>query len=128
MYVKEVEVKSEEEVIADDVSSLVPKTMAEEEEKLLKARAKEEEEKIEVAPNLNDSQFNKLDELLTQTKLYSEFLLEKMDDITMVYSLLTLFVFLFCFYFFPEYYTCFWNIRKALRETIRNDFEIHELD
>jgi ATP-dependent DNA helicase len=103
VYVKEVEVKSEEEVIADDVSSLVPKTMAEEEEKLLKARAKEEEEKIEVAPNLNDSQFNKLDELLTQTKLYSEFLLEKMDDITMVYSLLTLFVFLFCFYFFPEY-------------------------
>jgi len=95
--VKEVEVKSEEEVIADDGSSFVPKTMAEEEEKLLKARAKEEEEKIEVAPNLNDSQFNKLDELLTQTKLYSEFLLEKMDDITMVYSLFNPFALTFFF-------------------------------
>lgn len=28
--------------------------------------------------------FNKLDELLSQTQLYSEFLLEKMDDITFV--------------------------------------------
>jgi ATP-dependent DNA helicase len=83
---KEVEVKSEEEVVADDgSSSLVLKSMVEEEEKLLKASAKEEEELYEEAPNLNDSQFNKLDELLTQTKLYSEFLLEKMDDITLVF-------------------------------------------
>lgn len=81
---EEVEVKSEEEVVADDgSSSLVLKSMVEEEEKLLKASAKEEEELCEEAPNLNDSQFNKLDELLTQTKLYSEFLLEKMDDITL---------------------------------------------
>lgn len=79
------EVKLEEEVVADDVSSLVPKLMVEEEEKLLKARAKEEEEQFQEAPNLNDSQFDKLDELLTQTKLYSEFLLEKMDDITLVF-------------------------------------------
>ncbi|TKY70376.1 ATP-dependent DNA helicase DDM1 [Spatholobus suberectus] len=80
------EVKSEEEVIADvkdDGSSLVLKTMADEEEKLLEARMKEEEVQCEGAPDLNDTQFNKLDELLTQTKLYSEFLLEKMDDITL---------------------------------------------
>ncbi|CAK8539872.1 unnamed protein product [Lathyrus sativus] len=80
---EEMEVKLEDEVVADDGSSLVPKLMVEEEEKLLEARAKEEEEQLQEAPNLNDSQFDKLDELLTQTKLYSEFLLEKMDDITL---------------------------------------------
>ncbi|KAK7406686.1 hypothetical protein VNO78_08316 [Psophocarpus tetragonolobus] len=76
------EVKLEEEMIADG-SSFISKTMVEEEEKLLEARIKEEEEQCEVAPDLNDTQFSKLDELLTQTKLYSEFLLEKMDDITL---------------------------------------------
>lgn len=79
-------VKVEEEMIVDvqdDGSSLVPKSMAEEEEKLLEVRFKEEEAQCEEAPDLNDTQFNKLDELLTQTKLYSEFLLEKMDDITL---------------------------------------------
>ncbi|CAI8584559.1 unnamed protein product [Vicia faba] len=80
---EEMEMKLEEEVVADDGSSLVPKSMAEEEENLLKARAKEEEEQLQEAQALNDSQFDKLDELLTQTKLYSEFLLEKMDDITL---------------------------------------------
>ncbi|KAI3995669.1 hypothetical protein MKX01_031442, partial [Papaver californicum] len=39
----------------------------------------EEEEEEEV---MNDTKFSKLDELLTQTQLYSQFLLEKMDDIT----------------------------------------------
>jgi len=81
------EVKLEEELIADvkdDGSSIVSKTMAEEEEKLLKARIKEEEVQCGEAPDLSDTQFNKLDELLTQTKLYSEFLLEKMDDIALV--------------------------------------------
>ncbi|KAK7367413.1 hypothetical protein VNO80_09425 [Phaseolus coccineus] len=80
------EVKLEEELIADvkdDGSSIVSKTMAEEEEKLLKARIKEEEVQCGEAPDLSDTQFNKLDELLTQTKLYSEFLLEKMDDIAL---------------------------------------------
>ncbi|XP_027361856.1 ATP-dependent DNA helicase DDM1 [Abrus precatorius] len=80
------EVKSEEEVIADvkdDGSSLISRTMAEEEEKLLKARINEEKAQCEEATDLSDTQFNKLDELLTQTKLYSEFLLEKMDDITL---------------------------------------------
>lgn len=86
-------VKVEEEVLVDvqdDGSSLVPKSMAEEEEKLLGARFKEDEVQCEEAADLSDTQFNKLDELLTQTKLYSEFLLEKMDDITLV---------LFCFNF-----------------------------
>lgn len=68
-------------------SSLVSKAMAEEEEKLLEARVREEaekEEELEEAPQLNDTQFTKLDELLNQTQLYSEFLLEKMDEITRV--------------------------------------------
>lgn len=68
-------------------SSLVSKAMAEEEEKLLEARIREEaekEEELEEAPQLNDTQFTKLDELLNQTQLYSEFLLEKMDEITRV--------------------------------------------
>ncbi|GFQ06665.1 ATP-dependent DNA helicase ddm1, partial [Phtheirospermum japonicum] len=45
---------------------------------------KEEEKTDEPkeAPVLTDTQFNKLDELLTQTQLFTEFLLEKMDDIT----------------------------------------------
>ncbi|XP_060970551.1 ATP-dependent DNA helicase DDM1 [Cannabis sativa] len=82
------EVKLEEEIIADAEngdSLLVSKAMLEEEEKLLEARVKEEEEKRNKeseTPNLNDSQFTKLDELLTQTQLFSEFLLEKIDDIT----------------------------------------------
>ncbi|KAJ0981911.1 hypothetical protein J5N97_010166 [Dioscorea zingiberensis] len=68
--------------------SLVSETMAEEEQKLLKARVKEEEEaskrEQEVSAENEDPnfKFSKLDELLTQTQLYSEFLLEKMDDIT----------------------------------------------
>ncbi|KAL0863294.1 hypothetical protein Bca101_042412 [Brassica carinata] len=59
--------------------------MAQEEEQLLKIREDEEISKSAgsgEAPDLNDTQFTKLDELLTQTQLYSEFLLEKMEDIT----------------------------------------------
>lgn len=67
--------------------SLVSKTMKEEVETLQEERLEEEGEKknepIE-EPLLNETQFTKLDELLTQTQLYSEFLLEKMDDITKV--------------------------------------------
>ncbi|XP_022136852.1 ATP-dependent DNA helicase DDM1 [Momordica charantia] len=83
------EIKVEEQVILEAKngdSSLISKEMAEEEQKLLEARVKEEEaKKLEdstESPKLNDTQFTKLDELLTQTQLYSEFLLEKMDDIT----------------------------------------------
>lgn len=69
-------------------SSLILKAMTEEEEKLLDARVKEEdveqENNSEEPPELDDNQFTKLDELLTQTQLYTEFLLEKMDDITFV--------------------------------------------
>ena len=99
------EVKLEEEVTADikdDGTSLISKTMVEEEENLIEARMKEEEVQCEEVPDLNDTQFNKLDELLTQTKLYSEFLLEKMDDITLViFNPL-------CFFFFSviTFYTC----------------------
>ncbi|CAI9781032.1 unnamed protein product [Fraxinus pennsylvanica] len=67
-------------------SSIISKSMAEEEERLMGERLKEEEEKMnepKEEPHLNDIQFTKLDELLTQTQLYSEFLLEKMDTITM---------------------------------------------
>lgn len=68
-------------------STLISEAMAQEEEQLLKIR--EDEEKAnsaasEDAPDLNETQFNRLDELLTQTQLYSEFLLEKMEDITKV--------------------------------------------
>ncbi|KAL8128899.1 hypothetical protein V2J09_018054 [Rumex salicifolius] len=67
-------------------STLVSTDIAAEEEKLMEARVKEEEAGLEKATeevaHLNDTQFTKLDELLSQTQLYSEFLLEKMDDIT----------------------------------------------
>ncbi|KAG1341903.1 ATP-dependent DNA helicase DDM1 [Cocos nucifera] len=66
-------------------TSLITKAMAQEEEKLLEARVMEEmkikQEEAQDAQNPN-FRFSKLDELLTQTQLYSEFLLEKMDDIT----------------------------------------------
>ncbi|KAI0516660.1 hypothetical protein KFK09_009337 [Dendrobium nobile] len=63
---------------------LISKTMEEEEEKLLEKRMREEEtdkQEEQVMPSL-EVKFSKLDELLTQTQLYSEFLLEKMEDIT----------------------------------------------
>ncbi|KAH9663206.1 helicase lymphoid-specific [Citrus sinensis] len=79
-----------EEVVTLDAESngtlLISKDMEEEEKKLLEARADEENvEQENVSKNeahLNDLQFNKLDELLTQTQMYAEFLLEKMEDIT----------------------------------------------
>lgn len=79
-------VKLEDEVFLDakngDVS-LLSESMKKEEENLIKARVKEEEvNNPKEAPNLNDLQFSKLDELLTQTQLYSEFLLEKIINIT----------------------------------------------
>lgn len=86
-------VKLEEEVSLyseNGDATHIPENMAKEEEILIKARAKEEEEQLnnlKEVPILNDTQFTKLDELLTQTQLYSEFLLEKMDNITTtVYS------------------------------------------
>lgn len=62
--------------------SLISTAMAVEEQKLEQQRVLQEETPKKEASNLNETQFTKLDELLTQTQLYSEFLLEKMDDIT----------------------------------------------
>ncbi|KAH1143255.1 hypothetical protein GYH30_033787 [Glycine max] len=61
------EVKLEKEVTADvkdDGTSLISKTMVEE-DNLIEARMKEEEVQYEEALDLNSTQFNKLDELLT---------------------------------------------------------------
>ena len=79
--------KVEEEVFVEAKNgdaSLLSISMAEEEEKLLKSRMKEEEIEKAAEAQLDESQFNNLDQLLTQTKLYSEFLLEKIDQITAV--------------------------------------------
>jgi ATP-dependent DNA helicase len=92
---KSVTVVEEEILLAKNGdSSLISEAMAQEEEQLLKLR--EDEEKANnagsaVAPNLNETQFTKLDELLTQTQLYSEFLLEKMEDITIVIFFISFF-------------------------------------
>ncbi|KAJ7517902.1 hypothetical protein O6H91_21G045300 [Diphasiastrum complanatum] len=62
-------------------------TMIEEERRLEEERAKEEMLELEKmqkeSSKMGSSMFNKLDELLSQTQLYSEFLLEKMDDIAL---------------------------------------------
>lgn len=85
-------VKLEDEILLEAKngdSSHVSSAFVKEEEKLLEARVKEEDtegKEHEEAPHLDGSQFTKLDELLTQTQMYSEFLLEKMDDITFVLS------------------------------------------
>lgn len=65
---------------------LITETMEKEEENLLHTRVKEENIEQEVAENAwgSELRFSKLDELLTQTQLYSQFLLEKMDAITFV--------------------------------------------
>ncbi|KAL9258714.1 ATP-dependent DNA helicase DDM1-like protein [Drosera capensis] len=86
---KELITPLKDEVLIDadgEDTTLISSVMAEEEQNLLQARMKEEEAELEKKPEealLNDAQFSKLDELLTQTQLYSEFLLEKMDDITL---------------------------------------------
>ncbi|XP_039158136.1 ATP-dependent DNA helicase DDM1 [Eucalyptus grandis] len=87
-HTEELVPKLEEEILLtakNGDSSLISKAMAEEEENLLDARVKEDveqENNSEEPPELDDNQLTKLDELLTQTQLYTEFLLEKMDDIT----------------------------------------------
>ncbi|CAN8277631.1 unnamed protein product [Cochlearia groenlandica] len=69
------------------LETVISEAMVQEEEKLLKTREEDEEKSVSAldtnsAPDLDETQFTRLDELLTQTKLYSEFLLEKMEDIT----------------------------------------------
>lgn len=98
-------VKEKDDTVVDDASlplpidleakngdaSLITEAMEKEEEQLEAARVKEEEEeearKREEAARLAfdpDARYNKLDELLTKTQLFSEFLLEKMDAIAEV--------------------------------------------
>ncbi|KAJ4791300.1 chromatin remodeling 1 [Rhynchospora pubera] len=63
-------------------TSLITEAMKQEEQKLQEEREREEEEaakSMKLDPNFK---FSKLDELLTQTQLYSEFLLERMENIT----------------------------------------------
>ncbi|KAJ6800143.1 ATP-dependent DNA helicase DDM1 isoform X1 [Iris pallida] len=62
-------------------TTLITKVM-EEEEKLLESLAKEAVEVRQEMTVDTGSRFNKLEELLTQTEIYTQFLLEKMDDIT----------------------------------------------
>lgn len=78
-------------VASDDaptVTEVVTEKMLEEEKRLADERAKKEAEEAEAllkaAPNMDESSFSKLDQLLNQTKIYSQFLLERMDDIAMV--------------------------------------------
>lgn len=70
----------------DDV--VVTEKMLEEEKRLAEIRAAEEaaeaEALLKAAPDMDESSFSKLDQLLNQTKMYSEFLLERMDDIALV--------------------------------------------
>lgn len=80
-----ISVLKEEDVSESSDALLVTEEMVEEERKLQDVRSKQEaesESKI-AASKLGDTMFNKLDELLSQTQLYSEFLLEKMDDIAL---------------------------------------------
>ena len=73
-------------IVIKDVCGEIDVKLVKEEQELLEARIKEEEveREKEAAAQMNDTQFSKLDELLTKTQLYSDFLLEKMDDITLV--------------------------------------------
>ena len=97
-------------------ASLITEAMKKEEEELedtrLKAVEEEEARKREEAARLAfdpETRYNKLDELLSQTQLYSEFLLENMDRIAEVWKphsldntfYMFLILVLFCFF-------CWW--------------------
>ncbi|KAL6222423.1 hypothetical protein ACLB2K_005815 [Fragaria x ananassa] len=67
----------------EDLCGEIDVKLVKAEEELLEARVKEEETEMEKeAPILDETQFSKLDELLTKTQLFTDFLLEKMDDIS----------------------------------------------
>jgi ATP-dependent DNA helicase len=84
-------------------ASLITEAMKKEEEQLEEARIKAEEEeearKREEAAKLAfdpEARYSKLDQLLTKTQLFSEFLLEKMDriaDVCVYLIVLTVFMF-----------------------------------
>jgi ATP-dependent DNA helicase len=73
-------------VASDD--AVVTERMLEEEKHLAEERAQKEaaeaEALLKATPNMDEAHFSKLDQLLNQTKIYSQFLLERMDDIAMV--------------------------------------------
>ncbi|KAL1354807.1 hypothetical protein HN51_006861 [Arachis hypogaea] len=72
-----------DEVMEEDPVESPTSVLEDEDACAVKVEVESDEVQCQEAPELTDTQFNKLDELLTQTKLYSEFLLEKMDDITL---------------------------------------------
>ncbi|GAV82930.1 SNF2_N domain-containing protein/Helicase_C domain-containing protein [Cephalotus follicularis] len=82
---EKIEVKLEKDMLvdADDGdSSLISRAMKEEEDKLSEVRlSRDQKEPIET-PHLKETQFTRLDELLTQAQLYSEFLQEQMNGKT----------------------------------------------
>ncbi|MCO5551009.1 hypothetical protein L7F22_004504 [Adiantum nelumboides] len=80
-----ISVLEDEAVSEGSDTPLITDEMLEEEKRLEEVRAKEDAEKeLKVpAPKLADTMFSKLDELLSQTELYSQFLLEKMEDIAL---------------------------------------------
>ena len=73
--------------MASDVPTITEE-MLEEEKRLAEERALQEaaeaEALLKTAPKLETTTFSKLDELLNQTQIYSQFLLEQMDDIALV--------------------------------------------
>jgi ATP-dependent DNA helicase len=81
------ETADESQDAEDGDVGLVTEVMAKEEEELYQARLKAEEEeearKREAHKAFDPNErFSKLDELLTKTQLFSEFLLERMEQIT----------------------------------------------
>lgn len=81
------EAADESQDAKDGDAGLVTEVMAKEEEEpyqaWLKAEEEEEARKREARKAFDPNErFSKLDELLTKTQLYSEFLLEKMEQIT----------------------------------------------
>ncbi|XP_037460600.1 ATP-dependent DNA helicase DDM1-like [Triticum dicoccoides] len=79
--------EGESDEFQDGVAGLVTEVMAKEEDELCQARLKAEEEeearKREARKAFDPNErFSKLDELLTKTQLFSEFLLERMEQIT----------------------------------------------
>ncbi|KAG0626380.1 hypothetical protein M758_2G121300 [Ceratodon purpureus] len=88
-----VHVESPVSVLSDEGASvasddaIVTEKMLEEEKRLAEERAQieaaEAEALLKATPNMDEAHFSKLDQLLNQTKIYSQFLLERMDDIAM---------------------------------------------
>ena len=105
-------------------ASLLTEAMKKEEEQLedtrLKAEEEEEARKREEAAKLAfdpKARYSKLDELLTKTQLYSEFLLEKMDkiaDVCISHCVLTVFFLLCSIYlcFFADDHAVAWLLTR----------------